>query len=79
MLIRMVAKGELAETALQCMCSLLVEATHFNFRVNLMNTIVAYLSRKSWDQISVSTLSSRYFEPITQAKRHSKPFDFSIA
>jgi len=48
----MVAKGELAETALQCMCSLLVEATHFNFRVNLMNTIVAYLSRKSWDQSS---------------------------
>ncbi|PCH38232.1 nucleolar complex-associated protein 3 [Wolfiporia cocos MD-104 SS10] len=46
------AKSELAETALQCMCTLLVEATHFNFRVNLMGSIVAYLSRKSWSQSS---------------------------
>ena len=34
------------------MCTLLVEVTHFNFRVNLMSTIVAALSRKSWDQVS---------------------------
>ncbi|EMD38522.1 hypothetical protein CERSUDRAFT_73003 [Gelatoporia subvermispora B] len=46
------AKSELAETALQCMCTLLVDLTHFNFRVNLMNCIVANLSRKSWDKTS---------------------------
>ncbi|KIP09121.1 hypothetical protein PHLGIDRAFT_116684 [Phlebiopsis gigantea 11061_1 CR5-6] len=46
------AKSELAEVALQCMCTLLVEATHFNFRVNLMSTVVAALSRKSWDETS---------------------------
>ncbi|RPD66048.1 nucleolar complex-associated protein 3 [Lentinus tigrinus ALCF2SS1-7] len=46
------AKSELAETALHCMCALLVEATHFNFRVNLMSSIVAALSRKSWDKSS---------------------------
>ncbi|KAI8998713.1 nucleolar complex-associated protein 3 [Trametes punicea] len=45
-------KSELAETALHCMCTLLVEVTHFNFRVNLMSSIVAALSRKSWDRTS---------------------------
>jgi len=34
-----------------CMCTLLVEATHFNFRVNLMSTVVARLSKKSWDKV----------------------------
>ncbi|KAI0082699.1 nucleolar complex-associated protein 3 [Panus rudis PR-1116 ss-1] len=46
------AKSELAETALQCMCTLLVDVTHFNFRVNIMSTVVACLSRKSWDKTS---------------------------
>ncbi|TBU65922.1 nucleolar complex-associated protein 3 [Dichomitus squalens] len=46
------AKSELAETALHCICTLLVEVTHFNFRVNLMSSIVAALSRKSWDKSS---------------------------
>ncbi|KAI0781022.1 nucleolar complex-associated protein-domain-containing protein [Trametes elegans] len=46
------AKSELAEAALHCMCTLLVEVTHFNFRVNLMSSIVAALSRKSWDKTS---------------------------
>ncbi|KAL6300168.1 nucleolar complex-associated protein-domain-containing protein [Sparassis latifolia] len=52
------AKSELAEMALQCMCTLLVEATHFNFRINLMNSIVASLSRKSWDKSSDLCLNS---------------------
>ena len=47
----LLAKSELAEAALHCMCALLVEVTHFNFRVNLMSTIVSCLSRKSWDQV----------------------------
>ncbi|KZT68113.1 nucleolar complex-associated protein 3 [Daedalea quercina L-15889] len=46
------SKSELADAALQCMCSLLVEVMHFNFRVNLMNCVVAYLSKKSWDKMS---------------------------
>ncbi|TCD69731.1 hypothetical protein EIP91_006498 [Steccherinum ochraceum] len=46
------AKSELAEVALQCMCTLLTEVTHFNFRVNLMSSIVASLSRRSWDKSS---------------------------
>lgn len=33
------------------MCSLLVEVTHFNFRTNLMNCIVAYLSKRSWGEV----------------------------
>ncbi|KAI0093628.1 nucleolar complex-associated protein 3 [Irpex rosettiformis] len=45
-------KTDLAEVALQCMCTLLTAVTHFNFRVNLMSTIVSYLSRKSWDKTS---------------------------
>jgi nucleolar complex protein 3 len=45
------AKSELSGTALRCMCSLLTEATHFNYRVNLMSAIVADLSKKSWDEV----------------------------
>ncbi|KAK1232239.1 hypothetical protein PQX77_004613 [Marasmius sp. AFHP31] len=40
------ARGELAETCLKCICSLLTELTHFNFRVNLMSCVVAQLSKK---------------------------------
>ena len=43
--------SDLAEVALRCMCTLLTEATHFNFRVNLMTCIVTHLSKKSWDQV----------------------------
>ncbi|KAK7014892.1 nucleolar complex-associated protein 3 [Favolaschia claudopus] len=46
------AKSELASIALNAMCTLLVEQTHFNFRVNLMSCIIARLSRKSWDKAS---------------------------
>ncbi|KAI0736984.1 nucleolar complex-associated protein 3 [Fomitopsis betulina] len=52
------AKSELFESALQCMCFLLVEVTHFNFRTNLMNCIVAYLSKKPWDTLSDLCLNS---------------------
>jgi nucleolar complex protein 3 len=45
------AKSDLEDIALQCLCSLFVEATHFNFRVNIMSTIVARLSKKSWDEV----------------------------
>ena len=44
-------KSELAEVALQCMCTLASDVTHFNFRVNLMTCIVARLSKKSWDKV----------------------------
>ncbi len=55
------AKSGLEGIALQCLCTLLVEVTHFNFRVNIMNTIVARLSKKSWDEVLWSF--SSYFEP----------------
>jgi hypothetical protein len=45
------ARSDLADVALRCMCTLLTEATHFNFRVNLMTCIVTRLSKKSWDQV----------------------------
>jgi nucleolar complex protein 3 len=47
----LVAKSELAEVALQCICTLAQEVTHFNFRVNLMTCIVTRLSKKSWDNV----------------------------
>ncbi|EPQ58153.1 nucleolar complex-associated protein 3 [Gloeophyllum trabeum ATCC 11539] len=49
---------ELADIALQSMCTLLVEVTHFNFRMNLMNCIVARLSKKSWDKSSELCLNT---------------------
>ncbi|KAJ7940673.1 CBF/Mak21 family-domain-containing protein [Mycena leptocephala] len=42
------ARSELADIALNAMCTLVTEVTHFNFRVNLMSCIVARLSKKSW-------------------------------
>ncbi|KAG8927676.1 hypothetical protein FRC02_007929 [Tulasnella sp. 418] len=52
------AKSELADTALQCMCTLLTEATHFNFRANVMSAVVGRLSRRSWDSNSELCLNS---------------------
>ncbi|KAJ8078746.1 hypothetical protein PM082_013029 [Marasmius tenuissimus] len=40
------AHSDIAETCLNCICSLLTELTHFNFRVNLMSCVVAQLSKK---------------------------------
>ncbi|KAL0946935.1 hypothetical protein HGRIS_013095 [Hohenbuehelia grisea] len=62
------ARNELSTVALQCMCSLLSEVTHFNFRVNLMSSIVARLSRKSWDESSdlcLNTLIKVFREDLT--------------
>lgn len=33
------------------MCTLLVDVTHFNFRANIMHSVVATLSKKSWDEV----------------------------
>jgi len=45
------AKSELANIALQCICTLAVQCTHFNFSVNIMSCIVAQLSKKTWDRV----------------------------
>ncbi|KAG7092428.1 hypothetical protein E1B28_008784 [Marasmius oreades] len=41
------AHSDLAESALKCICTLLTELTHFNFRVNLMSCVVAQLSKRT--------------------------------
>ncbi|KAG8732515.1 hypothetical protein FRC12_019246 [Ceratobasidium sp. 428] len=46
------AKSELDQVALRCMCTLLTSITHFNFRSNIMASIVARLSKRSWDETS---------------------------
>ncbi|KAF9052602.1 nucleolar complex-associated protein-domain-containing protein [Panaeolus papilionaceus] len=46
------AQSDLAEIALQSMCTLLKEVTHFNFRINLMTCIVGRLSKRVWDKTS---------------------------
>ncbi|CAE6421607.1 unnamed protein product [Rhizoctonia solani] len=46
------AKSELDQVALKCMCTLLTSITHFNFNSNIMATIVARLSKRSWDESS---------------------------
>ena len=48
------AKSDLADVALKCMCTLASDATHFNFRINLMACIVSRLSKKTWDEVSFS-------------------------
>ncbi|KAJ7097959.1 nucleolar complex-associated protein-domain-containing protein [Mycena belliarum] len=52
------ARSELADIALNTICTLATELTHFNFRVNLMSCIVARLSKKSWDKSSEQCLNA---------------------
>ncbi|KAF8628318.1 hypothetical protein AX15_003865 [Amanita polypyramis BW_CC] len=51
-------RTELTETVLKCMCTLLTDLTHFNFRVNLMACIIGQLSRKSWTKMSEMCLDA---------------------
>ncbi|KAJ2916043.1 hypothetical protein MD484_g4375, partial [Candolleomyces efflorescens] len=51
-------RSELADIAIQCMCTLLTEATHFNFRQNLTACIITRLSKKSWDETSERCLDT---------------------
>ncbi|KAG6868376.1 hypothetical protein C0993_004022 [Termitomyces sp. T159_Od127] len=62
------ARSDLADIALESICALLKEATHFNFRVNLMSCIVARLSKKSWDsssELCLNTLIHVFREDLT--------------
>ncbi|PPQ78071.1 hypothetical protein CVT25_015605 [Psilocybe cyanescens] len=64
------SRSELADVALHCMCTLLKEVTHFNFRVNLMTCIITCLSKKSWDKSSElcsQTLIEVFREDLTGA------------
>jgi len=56
-------KTDLAQASIGCMCTLLKELTHFNFRTNLMSTIIAQLSRQSWDEVSASPDKSDALTP----------------
>ncbi|RKP34857.1 nucleolar complex-associated protein-domain-containing protein, partial [Dimargaris cristalligena] len=40
-----------AQVAVQCMCDLLVAAPHFNFRLNLLNSIVSRMSAREYTAI----------------------------
>ncbi|KAF5380844.1 hypothetical protein D9615_003924 [Tricholomella constricta] len=62
------ARTDLVDIVLKSMCTLLVEVTHFNFRVNLMSCIVARLSKRSWDKSSdlcLNTLIRVFREDLT--------------
>jgi nucleolar complex protein 3 len=74
-------KSELAKTALQCLCSLLEELSHFNFRINLMSSIVAHLSKRSWSEVCIhGCIESESYQftslvrPLRCASRHSAQF-----
>ena len=47
------------------MCTILSELTHFNFRVNVMTTVVSHLSKKSWDKVSLSFRSPQKIDSLT--------------
>jgi nucleolar complex protein 3 len=59
-----IAKTALADDALRCMCTLLKEVTHFNFRTNLLASIIARLSKKSWDEVRHFALPSLLRSPV---------------
>lgn len=42
-------KTELSKVTLKAMCTLVTRATQFNYRTNLLRSLVSYLSRRSWD------------------------------
>ncbi|VDC06574.1 unnamed protein product [Peniophora sp. CBMAI 1063] len=62
------AKAGLEDAALQCMCTLLADLTHFNFRVNLMSSVVGRLSKRSWDdssELCLKTIISVFKADVT--------------
>ncbi|EIW85217.1 nucleolar complex-associated protein 3 [Coniophora puteana RWD-64-598 SS2] len=62
------AKNDLSEVALRCMCTLAEQVTHFNFRVNLLKSIISQLSKKSWNASSdlcLNTLISIFRDDLT--------------
>ncbi|WFD27679.1 hypothetical protein MNAN1_002680 [Malassezia nana] len=48
----------LSRVALRCFCTLLVRVPHFNYRKNLLASVVAHLSRKSWTSASEQCASA---------------------
>ncbi|WFD23448.1 hypothetical protein MEQU1_002139 [Malassezia equina] len=48
----------LSRVALRCFCTLLVRVPHFNYRKNLLASVIAHLSRKSWTPASEQCASS---------------------
>ncbi|KAG9037032.1 hypothetical protein FS842_003385 [Serendipita sp. 407] len=51
-------KTQLKDTCLRCMCTLLTQLTHFNFRTNILSTLIANISRKTWDDSSERCLNA---------------------
>ena len=45
-------RSEISDVCLQCMCIMLEKASHFNFKVNLMEAIIGRISKLSWDNES---------------------------
>ena len=54
---KLTAKSTLKDVCLRSMCTLLTHLTHFNFRTNIMSTLIAQLSRKSWDEVTDNCLA----------------------
>lgn len=52
------AKSDLVDVALQCLCSLATDVTHFNFRANILTCIISRLSKKSWDEVLFARVSA---------------------
>lgn len=52
------AKSDLVDVALQCLCSLATDVTHFNFRANILTCIISRLSKKSWDEVLFARFSA---------------------
>lgn len=42
-------KTQLSRISLKAMCTLVTKATQFNYRTNLLRSLVSYLSRRSWN------------------------------
>lgn len=57
-MISFAGKTGLADVSLKCMCTLLVEVTHFNFRANIISCIMGRLSRRGWDEARIFSNST---------------------
>jgi len=58
------ASSPLAPVARKCFCTLLVRAPHFNYRKNLLASIISLLSRKAW-----TPASEQCFEALAELLR----------
>ena len=67
------AASPIAPIARRCFCTLLVRAPHFNFRKNLLASVIALLSRRAW-----TDASQQCFDALVELLRQDRDGEMGL-